>query len=209
MPEDVKTELAPAPMRISVADPRSISDGGAALLEFSPEQPQGRRIGTVIYSPNIPREFHSGYDPRAGDDAATSEEWFGKLVYVAAEDPEATRLSSSLGLMGAATDHIDSNGCSRVSRNTYLQRLDVAGKTPVLETSQGQYSVLAAKVQDLANGRWVVEEFWVARNEHRDLLERTPEHAQALQEASRIVAAPPGPEKRARVRAHIRKLAGS
>jgi hypothetical protein len=197
--------------------------GGSLLKKFSSDYPQGEAIGYVIACPNVPRPWHSGFDPDDPERTRFRGDFFDKIVYVSIDDYNASDQSKSLvdiftvatSLLRKAFDGVDADGCSPASNQTYLQRVIVAADGSSVTFAQGlegPYTVLAAKFLPQnaagATGPMSVSEFWIASHDDRNLILNTAQHDAAVQLSDQVRATIPNP-RRPLVRQHLKGLRGA
>jgi hypothetical protein len=204
---------------LSLTSPKStISEGGGALLRrFSPPaaNPRIETLGIVLSSPNVPRAFHTGFDPAVEPDRYEND-FMDKLVFVSQADYDADPgngrivdvMSAGNMFFGRMVDTDGACGCSPSSHGTPVFRL-IFGDAITFEPLPDLYVVVAAKFVDDpsqgAVGPMTASEYWIATHENRNLILNSPEYA-AARVRSRKSSPPDCLGRRDRVRKQIDRL---
>jgi hypothetical protein len=198
--------------------------GGSVLKKFSKDSPDGQDIGFVIACPNVPRPWHSGFDPDSPERTRFRGDFFDKIVYVSMEDYNASEQSQALvdiftittALLRKAFDNVDADGCSPGSCHTYLQRVNISSDGTAVTFAkdlEGPYAVLAASFlpenASGATGPMSVSQFWIAAHEDRDMILSTPQHDEAVRLSDRVRTTMITAPRRPVVRRHLRDLRGA
>jgi hypothetical protein len=175
-------------------NPRTTVQGGARLHLLTQENPQqGFDLGLVLFTPNVPRPFHTEFNPDSPDLNKFTDDWFDKLVYISHDNYNSQFkaffdvMSTSSVFMRATMDHADACGCSCSCPCVSIKRLVLTlqdGKLQFNYEDHGRMYVLAANfVPDgdpTQTAPMTAQDFFVAAGSDKELIFNHPQHAVSM-----------------------------
>ncbi len=121
-------------------------------------------LGYVIAAPNVPREYHSGYDPVSNQRSnQIGTDFLDRVIYVKGENLNAAQaVINGCMVLGRGMDSVDSTGCAGGSMNTGILELvfDQQGNTSLQPL--GYFHTICALFDSTEQYPMQVSEYWIS-----------------------------------------------